>query len=56
MLQTFNTVPNTASTAADAQQDPGRCVTSRCVSTQASVHLLSILVVMQQLSGIVTAT
>ena len=47
---------NAAGTAADAQQDPDRCATSPCFTTQASVHLLSTLVVMQQLSGIVTVT
>ena len=45
-------MPNTASTAADAQQDPDRCATH--VLPQASVHLLHVLMVMQQSSGIVT--
>jgi len=44
MLQTFNTMPNTAGTAADAQQYPDRCATSPCFTTQASVHVLSVLV------------
>ncbi|KAL0044984.1 hypothetical protein WJX82_004172 [Trebouxia sp. C0006] len=34
MLQTFNTVPNTASTAADAQQDPGRGPADACQQQQ----------------------